>query len=212
MRRVRNTPIQTKPSFAIVVDGDCEVWYLQMLKRNERSIAINIDPKIPHRKKLSEQYISVLNFSKVYTKVFWIIDFDVISNETKKAKKGSKTILQEFENYINDIKQNYENVIILVNNPCLEFWFLLHFEDTSRLFTNCIEVEKQLKKYLKNYEKTQKYYTKQDKDIYLVLKPKLRDALKNAKKLGQFNIKDSNKAMTEMQLFFETVEFGKLFI
>jgi SNF2 family DNA or RNA helicase len=212
MRRVRNTPIQTKPSFAIVVDGDCEVWYLQMLKRNERSIAINIDPKIPHRKKLSEQYISVLNFSKVYTKVFWIIDFDVISNETKKAKKGSKTILQEFENYINDIKQNYENVIILVNNPCLKFWFLLHFEDTSRLFTNCIEVEKQLKKYLKNYEKTQKYYTKQDKDIYLVLKPKLRDALKNAKKLGQFNIKDSNKAMTEMQLFFETVEFGKLFI
>jgi hypothetical protein len=211
MRKVRSTRIQSKTTFAVVVDGDCEVWYLQMLKRNERSIAITIEPKIPHRKKLSEQYEIILNLSKDYTKVFWIVDFDVISNETKKSKKGSRTVLEEFGDYRKSIKEKHNNIIVIVNNPCLEFWLLLHFETTSKLFTDCNKAERQLKKYLKDYEKTQKYYTKENHDIYLKLKPNLKNALKNAKRLGLFNIKDSDKAIAEMQLFFEIKEFAELF-
>ena len=63
-------PIKSRPTFAVVVDGECEVWYLQMLKRNERSIVVNIEPKIPQRKRLSEQYENVINFQRKTQKCF----------------------------------------------------------------------------------------------------------------------------------------------
>lgn len=211
MRKTRAIPIKSKPTFAVVVDGDCEVWYLQMLKRNERSIVVNIEPKIPQRKRLSEQYENVIKLSEENTKVFWIIDFDVIVSETKSAKVGSKTALQSFLEYRNTIAEKHKNIVIIVNNPCLEFWLLLHFEATSKYFDTCEGAEKQLKKCLNDYEKTQKYYTKQDNDIYLKLKPNLVDALKNAKSLKLFDTENSNKGMSEMQLFFEATEFGELF-
>jgi hypothetical protein len=182
-----------------------------MLKRNERSIVVNIEPKIPQRKKLSEQFENVIKLSEESTKVFWIIDFDVITKETKKSKTGSKTATQLFLEYRKTIAEKYKNVVIIVNNPCLEFWFLLHYEPTSKYFDTCEGVEKQLKKYLKDYEKTEKYYTKQDNDIYLRLKQNLAGAVRNAKALKLFDTENPNKGMSEMQLFFETDEFGQLF-
>ena len=178
MRKNRAIPLKSKPTFAVVVDGYCEVWYLQMLKRNERSIVVNIEPKIPQRKKLSEQFENVIKLSEENTKVFWIIDFDVIASETKKAKAGSKTAFQSFLEYKMTIAEKHNNIVIIVNNPCLEFWLLLHFEPTSKYFDSCEGAEKQLKKHLKDYEKTQRYYTKQDNDIFLRLKPNLANALK----------------------------------
>jgi hypothetical protein len=211
MRKNRAIPLKSKPTFAVVVDGDCEVWYLQMLKRNERSIVVNIEPKIPQRKRLSEQYENVIKLSEENTKVFWIIDFDVIASETKSAKAGDKTATKLFLEYRKRIDEKYKNIVIIVNNPCLEFWFLLHYEATSKYFDTCEGAEKQLKKHLKDYEKTQKYFTKQDNDIYLRLKPNLSVALKNAKALKFFDTENPNKAMSEMQLFFEANEFGQLF-
>lgn len=62
-----------KDAFAIIVDGQTEVWYFQMLKRNEPSLQVNIEPKIPQKKKLSEQYEKVLELAEDFTKVFWIL-------------------------------------------------------------------------------------------------------------------------------------------
>lgn len=211
MRKNRAVPLKSKPTFAVVVDGHCEVWYLQMLKRNERSIVVNIEPKIPQKKSLAEQYKNVITLSEEYTKVFWIIDFDVITNETKKAKHGTKTTTELFLEYKRKISEEYNNIVIIVNNPCLEFWLLLHYEATSKYFDTCEGAEKQLKKYLTDYEKTQKFYTKQGSDIYLRLKPNLATALKNAKALILFDTENPNRAMSEMQLFFEATEFGELF-
>jgi hypothetical protein len=211
MRINRAIPFKSKPTFAVVVEGETEICYFQMLKRNERSILINIEPKIPQRKKLSEQYENVIELSEEYTKVFWIIDFDVLLKETRETKKGEKTPRQSFLEYKKTIREKHKNIVIIVNNPCLEFWLLLHFEATSKYFDSCEGAEKQLKKHLKDYEKTQKYYTKQDSDIYLKLKPNLPQALKNAKALKLFDTENPNKGMSEMQLFFEAIEFGQLF-
>lgn len=211
MRRIKTVPFKSKPRIAVVVDGECEVWYLQMLKRNESSLFVNIEPKIPQRKRLSDQFEKVIELSEEYTKVFWIVDFDAIAIETKSAKIGSKTSTQLFIEYRNKISKKHKNIVVIVNNPCLEFWLLLHFERTTKYFDTCQGAEKQLTKYLKDYEKTQKYYTKQGNDIYLRLKPHLSEALKNTKALKLFDAENPNKAMSEMQLFFETNEFGELF-
>lgn len=144
MRKKRNNPIKPKKSFGIVVDGETEVWYLQMLKRNERALNINIEPKIPQRKKLSDQFETVKMLAEDYTKVFWIVDYDVIISETEANKKGTKSAELEFNEYRNLLSE-IENVQVIVNNPCLEFWFLLHFTNTSRLFRDCLSAEKELK-------------------------------------------------------------------
>lgn len=150
MRRSREIKIKANPNFAVVVDGDTEVWYFQMLKWNERKINVNIEPKIPQRKSLLEQFDLACFLSEDYTTVFWILDFDFIIKETREAKKGEESPIQAFVRYRNEIKSKYKNVVIIVNNPCLEFWILLHFEKTSKYFDNCTSAEKQLKRHLKD--------------------------------------------------------------
>ena len=100
--------------------------------------------------------------------MYWIIDFDAINKETRETKKGKKTALYELEEYYYSIRE-IENIHIIINNPCFEYWLLLHFEATVKFYSTYDEMLKQLKKHLPDYEKTQKYYTKQDKDIYLRL-------------------------------------------
>jgi hypothetical protein len=177
-----------------------------MLRRNEKEIRVDLKPEIPQKKKLKEQYERVIEQSKHYDKVFWIVDFDVIISESKLAKKGTETPVQELKKYITELKRNNDNVIVIINNPCLEFWFLLHFEATGKYFNNCESAAKQLKKHLSNYEKTSKFYTKQDNDIYSILKPKLNTAIVNAKKLKAFDLDKPAMAITQMHLLFETDE------
>ncbi len=211
MRRSKPNLNFIKPKFAFVVDGECEFWYIQMLKRNERLINVDLKPEIPQRKKLYDQYQKVIELSKDYDKVFWVIDFDVINRETLLAKKGAQTALEEFKKYYNELNKNHKKVIVIINNPCLEFWILLHFETTSKYFDNCEKVTKQLKKHLSDYTKTQIYYTKQDNDIYLRLKPFLNEALSNANKLECFNFNNIHLGITQMQIFFETEQIQKFY-
>ncbi len=205
MARKRNKITKPKVDvFAIVVDGQTEVWYFQMMKRNETELLINIEPKIPQKKKLSEQYNKVVEFAQDYVKVFWIIDLDVIIKESKEVKKGQQSKIQELKQYLADIENKFDNVITILNNPCLEFWFLLHFKRTARYFQKCEEVEKDLKHFLTDYEKTRKYFIREGNDIYLRLKPFLTIALENARRLQRISLDNLERAICEMNLFFDT--------
>lgn len=210
MRKNRAIPFSNKIKFAIIVDGDCESWYFQMLRRNEKGINVDLKPEIPQKKKLKEQFEKVIEQSKHYDKVFWIVDYDVINSEATLAKKGTETASQEFKKYVNLLEKEHKNVIVIINNPCLEFWILLHFEATGKYFDNCEGAFKQLKKHLPDYEKTSKYFTKQDSDIYLKLKPKLKTAIANAKKLKAFDLDNPKMAITQMQLLYETDELKSI--
>ena len=69
MRRGRNIP--TKQSFAVVVDGETEYWYLEKLKYNERDVNFDITPKILQKKNIKQQYKLVTELSEgEYDKVF----------------------------------------------------------------------------------------------------------------------------------------------
>jgi len=210
MGRRRKTPPRKK-TVAVIVEGETEKWYISMLKRNERKLSINIKPELNVKKTLEQQYRHVISLAEDYTKVFWIVDFDTILAETRTAKKGISTPLEKFNNYRRKIVEEYKNVVVIVNNPCLEFWLLLHFEPTSRYFDKCDKAIKQLKKHIPDYKKSEQFYTKQDQDIYLKLKPKLQDAIKNAQKLGEYDQENSQKAIAEMHLFFLNEVFDNYF-
>ena len=127
MRKLKSIKPKGKQKFAFVVDGECEFWYINMLKRNERAINVDLKPEIPQKKKLCDQFNKVVELSADYDKVFWIIDFDVIKNETLKASKGTLTSIQEFKGYCDKIHDSCTNIVVIINNPCLEYWILLHF-------------------------------------------------------------------------------------
>ena len=202
MRRGRNIP--TKQSFAVVVDGETEYWYLQMLKQNEPDVLFNITPKILQKKNINQQYELVTDLSEEeYDKVFWIVDLDVLLKE-EREKKSNSSSLQKFLAYYKRLFKN-QKVVVIVNNPCLEYWFLLHFQKTNKVFTACTDAEKQVSQHLKGYEKTEKFF-KKDNDIYKQLKPFLKTAKENATALGKFDTHNHSKAMCEMPLLFKTLQ------
>ena len=195
---------QTRQAFAVVVDGETEYWYLQMLKHNEPNIPFKIKPQILQKKNIDQQYELVTELSKEeYDKVFWIVDLDVLLKE-EREKKNSTSPLQQFLNYYKSLSKQ-KKIVVIVNNPCLEYWFLLHFQKTNKVFTACTDAEKQVSQHLEGYEKTEKFF-KKDNDIYKQLKPYLQTARKNATALGSFDTYNHSKAMCEMPLLFQELK------
>ena len=203
MRRGRNIP--TKQSFAVVVDGETEYWYLEMFKRNEPNIPFKIRPQILQKKNIDQQYKLVTELSEEeYDKVFWIVDLDVLLKE-EREKKNSTSSLQKFLNYYKNLSKQ-KKIVVIVNNPCLEYWFLLHFQMTDKVFTACTDAEKQVSQHLKGYEKTEKFFKKSNNDIYKQLKPHLQKAINNATALGSFDTHNHSEAMCEMPLLFQALQ------
>ena len=208
MRPNKKISTNKKNICSFVADGECEFWYLQMLKNNE-SVRIIVSPEMYQKKSMDEQYNQVVSYSADSKKVFWIIDFDVILKETRECKKGRETALVKFEKYAKQLEQ-YDNVEIVVNNPCLEFWFLLHFCQTTKFYESYDKLLPTLKKQntLSSYDKTEKYFTK-GTDIYKRLKPFLETAIKNAKLTGKVELDNIQKGISEMQKIFEELKIPK---
>ena len=69
--------------------------------------------------------------------------------------KRDKKVGKDWEALKKDYKNN-KNILFCESNPCLEYWFLLHFADTCRNFSSN-EVKRELRKYIKNYQKKNKF-------------------------------------------------------
>lgn len=143
-RKINNgkPPRKTRPAVAMIVDGRDEVLYLEQAKKYyskvRPSLAAKIKPELPTEgKKIGELFAYAKELlSQEYTHVILIIDFDdPLSKEAEfsqfmtyygwyqKAHDG-KTKL--------DTKQQEKygwmsHLTLVVNNPCLEYWYLLHF-------------------------------------------------------------------------------------
>lgn len=200
MRKINKTR-KEKLTYLFVVEGQTEFWYLQMLKRNNPNLSVNIKPDLLHKKKLKEQFELVQELSSDYTKVFWIVDLDVIIQQQK---------TNDFINFRNKIINEYKNVEVIINNPCLEFWFLLHFKHTTSMFKKCNDVEKQLKQYLNKYQKSKDYFTKDNNDIYKQLETRLNTAIQNASTIGSFNLEDYQRSISEMYEIFKSLNIPKI--
>ena len=146
----------------------------------------------------------------MYDRVIWLLDFDTLIKEEREKKKGQKSDLQVFKEYKQQLERyntkEKRKVDILVNTPCLEFWYLLHFEQTGRYYPQCIAATRDLKKYLPNYEKTRNYYLKQNNDLYQRLKPNQANAIQNAKKLSELDFNNPQTAKAEIYKIFNILQ------
>jgi hypothetical protein len=79
--------------------------------------------------------------------VIYFTDYDTIVNQDK---------LAIFEKLKNKYAETPE-VLICESMPSIEFWFLLHYQKTTREFCNANEVLIYLSRHLKDYSKSESY-------------------------------------------------------
>lgn len=198
-------------SIYILVDGECEQDYLTSIKTVEpfkstlSAQKIKIAPDIPKTKSLEAQYSAVSTALDDYDKVFWIVDYDVIRNETLIQKKGKQTSLEKFsvlskrfKALISMKKYQEKEVYVLINNPSIEFWYLLHYENTSKLYTSSDAAEKKLTSHMENYTKNDEKFRK---SIFSLLKNNLDTAIQHAELLIEND--DDIQARADMYKIFK---------
>lgn len=149
-----------KPNFFVFCEGETEITYIRFLRSIYR-VPLQIIAK-KSDSNITMQYIA--NCKKEYEKTdndktFLMFDLDVSG------------ILEKL--------QKIADCILLVSNPCVEFWFLLHYEDVRAELTskNCIE---RLKKHSIQYSKgtlsdTEKRTLSENKQLALERAQKLKE-------------------------------------
>lgn len=196
MRAKNNISSKGKSAVAVIVDGETEKWYIQLLNQEEnlRLPITYIHPK----GNLQELYEKVKEQCGLpFTKVYWIVDFDVVMKDERERANGTPSPVDFFRNICNELNsqpKKYPNLHVYINNPCLEFFYLLHFKETSRYYSMYEpNLRKDLQSVLPNYEKSEKYY-KSGINIYVRLKPNQGEALERASKLPDFDIDNCQRA------------------
>ena len=149
MRNVRKN-IATRQVIHIVGEGLTELFYFSHLKKF-LGYRYSISPRLFENnsiEKIDKKIKELLNED-----VFVICVFDADVSRRSDAENRKMAAL----------KKKYEkngNVILCDSLQSIEYWFLLHFEDTCRHFLDSAATERALKQYLPTYDKTRKYLEK----------------------------------------------------
>ena len=97
-----------------------------------------------------------------------------------------------------DKANKYPYIKIAFSSPCFEFWFLLHFENTTAPFHNCDDVISRLKKHIPDYGKNIDYFS--------FLSNQLQNAIINAKRVNEHQFKTANCPIWQFNPYTENVK------
>ncbi|PZT48396.1 RloB [Helicobacter valdiviensis] len=165
--RNRQPTRQTNEVILIVCEGEkTEKKYLNQLKDFFRlsNVSINIVSSKNSDPSQIVEFAEEKNKDCSYDKVYCVFDKDTHSNFNEAREKCEQC--------------NFE---VIISNPCFEFWILLHFTYTTKIFgTNspCNElINVCLKKYMKNYTKNYNFTD--------TIRKNLDTAIENAQKANK---------------------------
>lgn len=99
---------------------------------------------------------------------------------------------------------NKRNVIICDSYTSIEYWFLLHFENTNKFFKDSDATEKELRKHIPDYEKKSKFLQNTQWVKDLCSESKLKLAQERAKLFGQ-----NGESYTNLYKAFEFLDRKK---
>ncbi len=194
---------------SVIVDGKDEKWYLENLKKHYSCDALRkskINPKLPQHKKIDELFLLAKEEARAgYDKVILIVDLDGPLNNNSEMEK----LKVWYDRYVKHSGQYswMEKLKVIINSPCLEYWYLLHFNKTNKFYRSYADLLKDIKKIkqLSDYDKDSDYYNGQP-DLYerLGAKDGLVMARQNAAFIGNFCIDTClEKGMTEMDAILD---------
>jgi len=169
VRRLRSE----KHVYLIVTEGETEKYYFEGLKEGlPREVQTRIRISNPNDTDLS----SLIKFScdqiprldldlESGDRIFLIVD------HPERGTKGIQRMIKQAES---------RGIEIIITRPCFELWLLLHHCPVTRSMSNK-DTFSQLKRYISNYRKA-------DPKIFLKVKTRTDNAIRNAKKIeGNFN-------------------------
>lgn len=151
MARQISTRNSKTPIPVIIGAGITEQWYFTHL-RDVLNLRVKIRPRYfgtEDIKQLDKKISQIVNEGSIAICVF---DADTSEfDDTEKAKVAA-------------LKKKYDgkkNVILCDSLPSIEYWFLLHFEDTNKHFANSRAAEKELQTFIPQYEKKESFLQNQ---------------------------------------------------
>ena len=156
-----------KPTFFVFCEGKTEELYVKYLKSKYR-IPFEIDTQIAQNK-INSKYVKNYKknkFTHKKDKTFLVYDLD--------APKMLERLKQ------------IEGTTLLVSNPCIELWYLLHYKELKAEI-NCQACNKELEKRNGGYSKTVI-----DSKLKEQLDTKQQKAVNRAKKLSNLDNPSSN--------------------
>lgn len=164
-----------RKSIAIIGEGETEWFYFDTL-RIFHHYPFKMAPDFPshsdigHILNLVERYVK-----EKYDHIVCLIDMDRLRHtpvewNKYRANKGNR---------------KYRNVTFIETYPCTEFWFLLHFlpDLSTKVYHSCEEIIPELRKFMPGYEKSKKYFRRNNLYCFLRDNGNMQNAIQNAKKL-----------------------------
>lgn len=188
----------TNKSIAIIGEGETEWFYFESLRvacRYPFKVAPDFPQHsdIPHMAKLAEDYVK-----REYDYVVCLVDMDRLLQLPK-----------EMQTYRRIRKQSSKNIIWIETNPCTEFWFLLHFlpQLATRHYETYDDLLPELQRYMPGYEKTARYFRKNNLYRYLSENGDLQRAIGYADELSRMSeaSPEDKIAYSQMHRLFELI-------
>lgn len=172
-RKIENR-IQKRRSVTLIGEGITEQYYFTHI-RNLFSYRYTIKP----------YYFSVTSLVEMDKKIaeaiqdggFAIAIFDAdVASRNEAEKKKLESIRKKYA--------NRKNVLLCDSLTSIEYWFLLHYENTNRFFKDSAATEKALRKYISDYEKKEKFLQEMKWVSDLCADEKLESAKTRAEAFG----------------------------
>lgn len=167
--------VSTRRSYApipvVIGAGITEQWYFKHIQ-DIFNAKIRVRPRYfgtEEIHKLDKKISQVVNEGAIAICVF---DADTAVNNESIRKK------------LEALKAKYsgkKNVILCDSLPSIEYWFLLHYADTNKLFANSHAAELVLRHFIPQYEKTELFFKAQKWVTDMMSEGKLGIAVERAK-------------------------------
>lgn len=174
-----------KPVILIVTEGSqTEPKYFEHYRTRQTNIDIRV---VSSRTSAGEtDYISLLRKAIEYQTsnqlfvsngdaVWVVVDGDVNYHNPDPVEAKNRQLLRARK------MAESRDIQLAISNPCFEFWYLLHFQYTTRFLKDYPAVRTMLTSYLSRYEK--------NKDVFPQLAAHTEEAIQNAKRLEEYHQK-----------------------
>lgn len=188
--RIARKNVATRQVIHIVGEGLTELFYFSHLKKL-LGYRYSISPRLFENnsiEKIEKKVRELLN-EDVY--VICVFDADV----SRRSDAENRKMIA--------LKKRYEknrHVILCDSLQSIEYWFLLHYEDTCRHFQDSAATEKALRKYVPSYDKSRKYLEKEKWVVDMISDGKMKNACSLAEKYqGKDSYSEIYKAIRKIE-------------
>lgn len=191
-----------RKSLAVFGEGPTEWFYLDAIRIAGR-YPFRMHPSLPQHSDVAHLLAQAKKcLAEGYDEVVCLMDMDRLREFPDEMRRYEAAKRQKA----------YAKVTFIETDPSTEYWFLLHFADfrPGQQFESYEKLEKELRKFVPDYTKTEQYLRKNTLLPTLTEKGNLEMAIARARESVAHHLNGESGAYTQMfKLFDKLKEFSK---